>query len=209
LKRAKALAPVGQLQKSPKTDSKRFHQCAPPFSAAGAAAGACAKIEHHGEHDLAICRLQRVRRRRFHDSQQELVLNKRLLPDDTDRVGLIELVYLVSLDLRVELRDELIGHDRWGRVTLHLNHKPNIPEQITSTVPNLTGKLENPGTVCGLPEFKNEHATREFFRQTKQPLFLWLRLITGQRLMRVHRQHFGAAMRDSVSRYSSISACRR
>src|SRR3954468_7965981 len=29
------------------------------------------------------------------------------------------------------------------------------------------------------------------------PLFLWLRLLTGQRLMRVHRQHLGAAMRDA------------
>ena len=29
------------------------------------------------------------------------------------------------------------------------------------------------------------------------PLFLWLRLVTGQRLMRVHRQHLGAALRDA------------
>jgi RNA polymerase sigma-70 factor (ECF subfamily) len=29
------------------------------------------------------------------------------------------------------------------------------------------------------------------------PFFLWLRLLTGQRLMRLHRQHLGAAMRDA------------
>lgn len=29
------------------------------------------------------------------------------------------------------------------------------------------------------------------------PFFLWLRLLAGQRLMRVHRQHLGAAMRDA------------
>jgi RNA polymerase sigma-70 factor (ECF subfamily) len=28
------------------------------------------------------------------------------------------------------------------------------------------------------------------------PLFLWLRFLTGQRLLMVHRQHFGAKMRD-------------
>src|SRR5438876_3151215 len=28
------------------------------------------------------------------------------------------------------------------------------------------------------------------------PFFLWLRLLTGQRLMRLHRQHLGAQMRD-------------
>src|SRR5947209_11081644 len=27
--------------------------------------------------------------------------------------------------------------------------------------------------------------------------FLWLRLVTGQRLMRIHRQHLGAALRDA------------
>jgi RNA polymerase sigma-70 factor (ECF subfamily) len=29
------------------------------------------------------------------------------------------------------------------------------------------------------------------------PFFLWLRLVTGQRLMRIHRQHLGAGMRDA------------
>jgi RNA polymerase sigma-70 factor (ECF subfamily) len=29
------------------------------------------------------------------------------------------------------------------------------------------------------------------------PFFLWLRLLTGQRLMRLHRQHLGAQMRDA------------
>jgi RNA polymerase sigma-70 factor (ECF subfamily) len=31
----------------------------------------------------------------------------------------------------------------------------------------------------------------------EMPFFLWLRLLTGQRLMRVHRQHLGAAMRNA------------
>jgi RNA polymerase sigma-70 factor (ECF subfamily) len=29
------------------------------------------------------------------------------------------------------------------------------------------------------------------------PLFLWLRLVAGQRLIRIHRRHLGAAMRDA------------
>jgi RNA polymerase sigma-70 factor (ECF subfamily) len=29
------------------------------------------------------------------------------------------------------------------------------------------------------------------------PFFLWMRLVTGQRLMRVHRRHLGTAMRDA------------
>jgi len=34
-------------------------------------------------------------------------------------------------------------------------------------------------------------------RRDAMPFFLWLRLLTGQRLMRIHRRHLGAAMRDA------------
>jgi RNA polymerase sigma-70 factor (ECF subfamily) len=37
----------------------------------------------------------------------------------------------------------------------------------------------------------------DFAVRTGMPVFLWLRLVTGQRLMRVHRRHLGAAMRDA------------
>jgi RNA polymerase sigma-70 factor (ECF subfamily) len=43
-------------------------------------------------------------------------------------------------------------------------------------------------------------ATRQLPAWTNQqelPFFLWLRLVTGQRLARVHRQHLGAKMRDA------------
>jgi RNA polymerase sigma-70 factor, ECF subfamily len=36
-----------------------------------------------------------------------------------------------------------------------------------------------------------------YLARPEMPFFLWLRLVTGQRLMRVHRQHLGAAMRDA------------
>jgi len=37
----------------------------------------------------------------------------------------------------------------------------------------------------------------EFFEQGKMPFFLWLRLLTGQRLLATHRQHLGTKMRDA------------
>jgi RNA polymerase sigma-70 factor (ECF subfamily) len=36
----------------------------------------------------------------------------------------------------------------------------------------------------------------EYRENPKMPVFLWLRLITGQRLMALHRQHLGAQMRN-------------
>jgi RNA polymerase sigma-70 factor (ECF subfamily) len=44
----------------------------------------------------------------------------------------------------------------------------------------------------------------EYVANPSVPVFLWLRLITGQRLMALHRQHLGAQMRDAgqeVSHY--------
>jgi RNA polymerase sigma-70 factor, ECF subfamily len=38
---------------------------------------------------------------------------------------------------------------------------------------------------------------KEYLADPKIPLFLWLRLIVGERLIRVHRQHLGAHMRDA------------
>jgi RNA polymerase sigma-70 factor (ECF subfamily) len=37
----------------------------------------------------------------------------------------------------------------------------------------------------------------EYVRQPTMPFFLWLRFITGQKLIAVHRQHLGAQMRDA------------
>ena len=39
--------------------------------------------------------------------------------------------------------------------------------------------------------------TGEYVANPSVPVFLWLRLITGQRLMALHRQHLGAQMRDA------------
>jgi RNA polymerase sigma-70 factor (ECF subfamily) len=37
----------------------------------------------------------------------------------------------------------------------------------------------------------------EYLRDPKLPLFLWLRLVVGERLLRLHRHHLGTQMRDA------------
>src|SRR6516225_227588 len=37
----------------------------------------------------------------------------------------------------------------------------------------------------------------DYARDRPMPTYLWLRLVTGQRLMQVHRYHLGAALRDA------------
>src|SRR5205085_5121498 len=43
----------------------------------------------------------------------------------------------------------------------------------------------------------------EYLRDPKLPFFLWLRLVVGERLLRLHRHHLGTQMRD-VSREVSL-----
>jgi RNA polymerase sigma-70 factor (ECF subfamily) len=37
----------------------------------------------------------------------------------------------------------------------------------------------------------------EYLRQPSMPFFLWLRFLTGQKLLELHRRHLGAQMRDA------------
>jgi RNA polymerase sigma-70 factor, ECF subfamily len=43
----------------------------------------------------------------------------------------------------------------------------------------------------------------EYLQNPKLPLFLWLRLVVGDRVMKLHREHLGAQMRD-VNREVSL-----
>src|ERR1700728_4236109 len=36
----------------------------------------------------------------------------------------------------------------------------------------------------------------DYLKDPKLPFFLWMRLVAGDRLMRLHRQHLGSKMRD-------------
>jgi RNA polymerase sigma-70 factor (ECF subfamily) len=38
----------------------------------------------------------------------------------------------------------------------------------------------------------------EYLHNPRLPLFLWLRLVVGERLMKLHRQHLGTQMRDAA-----------
>lgn len=37
----------------------------------------------------------------------------------------------------------------------------------------------------------------EYLEKASMPFFVWLRLVVGERLLRIHRQHLGTAMRDA------------
>jgi RNA polymerase sigma-70 factor (ECF subfamily) len=60
----------------------------------------------------------------------------------------------------------------------------------------LTGRID-PSDVLQEAYLDYERRLPEFFADRKLPFFLWLRGLTGQRLVDLHRMHLGAQMRDA------------
>jgi len=60
----------------------------------------------------------------------------------------------------------------------------------------LSGRVD-PSDVIQEAQIEAVERLGEFLRNPTMPFFLWLRLITGQRLMGVHRRHLGAKMRSA------------
>ena len=62
--------------------------------------------------------------------------------------------------------------------------------------PRLRGRVDPADVTQEAFIAATEHRA-EFFRQTAQPLFLWLRWMVGNTLLELHRRHLGARMRDA------------
>ena len=60
----------------------------------------------------------------------------------------------------------------------------------------LQGRV-NPSDVLQEAQLEIHRRAAEYAADPRVPPFLWLRLITGQRLMALHRQHLGARMRSA------------
>jgi RNA polymerase sigma-70 factor (ECF subfamily) len=60
----------------------------------------------------------------------------------------------------------------------------------------LQGRID-PSDVIQEASLEAAQRLSEYVRNPAMPFFLWLRLITGQRLQILHRRHLGAQMRDA------------
>lgn len=60
----------------------------------------------------------------------------------------------------------------------------------------LYGRID-PSDVIQEAQLEAAERLAEYLRNPTMPFFLWLRLITGQRLLALHRRHLGAQMRSA------------
>jgi RNA polymerase sigma-70 factor (ECF subfamily) len=94
------------------------------------------------------------------------------------------------------LLDRAAGGDvgAWG--ALLKCHQARLLEVITFRLdPRLRGRIDASDVMQETFLAATERRD-EFFQQSEQPLFLWLRWMVGNTLLVLHRHHLGAQMRD-------------
>jgi len=85
--------------------------------------------------------------------------------------------------------------DAWG--ALLARHQERLQRVVSFRLdPRLRGRVD-PADVMQEAFIVATHRRADFFRQSTQPLFLWLRWMVGNTLLELHRHHLGAQMRDA------------
>jgi RNA polymerase sigma-70 factor (ECF subfamily) len=97
--------------------------------------------------------------------------------------------------------DELMGRARAGDETalaeLFARHRRKLRQMVRLRLDSrLQGRVD-PSDVLQDAYLDVVQQWPTFLARPEMSLYLWLRLTTGQRLMRLHREHLGAAMRDA------------
>ena len=91
--------------------------------------------------------------------------------------------------------------EAWG--ALLARHQERLQSVIGFRLDRRLGRRIDPSDVVQ-EAFVSATARRaEFFAQSTQPLFLWLRWMVGNTLLELHRHHLGVQMRDARREASS------
>jgi RNA polymerase sigma-70 factor (ECF subfamily) len=88
------------------------------------------------------------------------------------------------------------GEPEGWRQLLALHHERLRRMVALRLHPRLHGQLD-PSDVLQDAYLEAAQRLQDYLREPKMPFFLWLRLVAGQRLAKVHRRHLGTRMRDA------------
>ncbi len=87
--------------------------------------------------------------------------------------------------------------DDAGLAELFGRHRKRLRQMVRLRLDcRLQGRID-PSDVLQEAYLDVAHLLPHFLGKRDMPFFLWLRLVAGQRLMRIHRKHLGAAIRDA------------
>jgi RNA polymerase sigma-70 factor (ECF subfamily) len=96
-----------------------------------------------------------------------------------------------------DLLERVQRGDEQALVALFTRHRDRLRRMVRLRLDRrLQGRID-PSDVLQDAYLDVARRAGEYVASPSLPVFLWLRLITGQRLMALHRQHLGAQMRDA------------
>jgi RNA polymerase sigma-70 factor (ECF subfamily) len=86
--------------------------------------------------------------------------------------------------------------DQEGLGTLLARHRDRLRRMVALRLDRrLQGRID-PSDVIQEAYLEASARLAEYLRNPSMPFFLWLRFLTGQKLVTLHRHHFGVQMRD-------------
>jgi RNA polymerase sigma-70 factor (ECF subfamily) len=88
---------------------------------------------------------------------------------------------------------------------LFARHRPRLRRMVEARLDQRLQARLDPSDVVQEAYVDVVNRLGEYLREPRLPLFLWLRLVVGERLMKLHRHHLGTRMRDAgreISLYS-------
>jgi RNA polymerase sigma-70 factor, ECF subfamily len=89
------------------------------------------------------------------------------------------------------------GGDEAALASLFDRHRPRLRQMVRLRLDRrLQGRVD-PSDILQDAYLDLAQKLPDYARKPAMPFFLWLRLVTGERLLRAQRQHLGAAMRDA------------
>ena len=96
-----------------------------------------------------------------------------------------------------ELRRRIERGDESALLELYTRHRPRLRRMVKLRLDRrLQGRLD-PSDVLQEAYLDIARRAREYLADPAMPVFLWLRWITAQKLLVLHRQHLGSKARDA------------
>jgi RNA polymerase sigma-70 factor, ECF subfamily len=106
-------------------------------------------------------------------------------------------IMIAESDESIELRRRIEGGDESALLELFARHRDRLRRMVDLRLDRrLRGRLD-PSDVLQEASIDVVRRAREYLAHPAMPVFLWLRWITGQRLVTLHRRHLGSKVRDA------------
>jgi RNA polymerase sigma-70 factor (ECF subfamily) len=97
----------------------------------------------------------------------------------------------------VDLIERAGAGDREALTTLLTRHRDRLRRMVEMRLDTRLQARLDASDVVQEAYIDVAERLEEYLRDPKQPLFLWLRQVVGDRLVKLHRHHLGTQMRDA------------